>query len=126
MFSPKDCSSACAAWISKEAMTIKPVIRFKRDIKGKVARASRLCASRVASRRQALLFRELAQDCFVQPDPGLEIFEGKVLVRRVRAAIGERKSQKERLDAQDITKISRDRNAAAFANQSWFAIERFA
>ena len=49
--------------------------------------------------------RELLKDCFIEAYAALEIFERKILVRRMRAAIGQRKSQQQRFDAQNASEL---------------------
>src|SRR5947207_10094141 len=67
--------------------------------------------------------RELLQDCFVQTNAALESFERKILVRRMSAAIGERKSHEQRFDAENFTELGDDRYAAALAYQGGVAAE---
>ena len=59
--------------------------------------------------------RQLLQDCFVQTNAALEIFERKILVRRMGAAVGKRESYEQRLDAENFTELGDDRYAAALA-----------
>ena len=66
------------------------------------------------------------KNCFVEANPALEILERKILVRRMRATIGQRESQQQRFDAQDAAELRHDRDTAAFTDQRGVAVERFA
>ena len=59
-----------------------------------------------------LRLRELLQDCFVQANSAFEIFERKIFVRRVCAAIGQRESHEQCFDAENFPEFGDNRDAA--------------
>src|SRR6266540_663122 len=81
-------------------------------------------AARDVSTSVDMTLCDLLENCFVEANPALEIFERKIFVRRMRAAIGQRKSQQQRFDAQNTAELRNNGNAAAFTNQRGVAIER--
>ena len=86
---------------------------------------SRLRQATACREMPVLRLRELFQDCFVQTNAALEIFERKILVRRMGAAIGERKSYEQRFDAKNFAELGNDRYAPALAYQgSILSLER--
>ena len=62
-------------------------------------------AARDVSTSVDMTLCELLENCFVEANPALEIFERKIFVRRMRATIGQRKSQQQRFDAQNTAEL---------------------
>ncbi len=77
-------------------------------------------------RMPVLRLSELLKNCFVETDSAFEIFERKILVGRMRAAIGQREAHEQRLNPQNPAELRDDRDAAAFADERDVAIESFA
>src|SRR5262249_21129749 len=71
------------------------------------------------------LGREFLQHRLVNANSGVEIFQGEILIRRMRATVGKCESQQQCFRPQDVTKIRQDWYAPAFANQHRIALERF-
>ena len=59
-----------------------------------------------------LRLRELLQDCFVQANSAFEIFERKIFVRRMCAAIGQCESHEQCFDAENFPEFGDNRDAA--------------
>src|SRR6266516_891063 len=72
-----------------------------------------------------LRLRELLENCFVETNSAFEIFERKILIRRVRAAIRQCESHQKRFDAQNTAELRDYRDTAAFADERDVAVERF-
>jgi len=53
---------------------------------------------------------------FIHSDTRLKIFQWKILIGRVRAAVRQGKSEQQRFNPKNIPKIRNDRNAAAFTD----------
>ena len=60
---------------------------------------------------------ELPQDRLVHLESKFQILERKILVRRMRPAIGQGEPKEKRFHSENIAKLRNDRNAAAFANE---------
>jgi len=48
---------------------------------------------------------ELLEDCFVETNSALEVFEWKILIGRVRTAIGQRESHQECFNAENFSEL---------------------
>ena len=72
-------------------------------------------SQRTLQHRMEKSVRELLKNCFVETNAAFKIFQRKILVRRMRAAIGQCESQEQRFDAQDFPELRDDWDAAAFA-----------
>ena len=70
--------------------------------------------------------RELLEDGFIETDAAFEIFERKVFVWGMSAAIGQRESHEQRFDAENFSKLRDNRDAAALTDERDVAVERFA
>ena len=70
--------------------------------------------------------REFLKNRFVQANTAFEIFEGEILVRRMRATIGQPESHQECLDTEDTAELGDNRDAATFANYRDIRVERLA
>ena len=105
ILSPNDCSAASATRESVQTAAI--------------ARTTRQPILMIRSGGQFL------QNRFVHPDATLEIFDRKILVRRMRAAVRQSQPAQQRFGAENISKIGNDRDAATLANQSHVVIEGF-
>src|SRR5205807_9220467 len=79
----------------------------------------------VSSPEQHTLAGKLLQNGLIHPDSGVEIFERKILIRRMGAAIGQRQIEEQRFSAQNVSKIRNDRNAPALPNQRRVFVECF-
>src|SRR3954463_8078260 len=74
-----------------------------------------------------MLLREFPQDRFVQANAGFEVLEREVLVRRMRATIGQRQTNEQRFRPENRPELRGDRDAAALAyERGLLAVERFA
>src|SRR6476619_3224746 len=70
-----------------------------------------------------LRLRELLQDCFVQANSAFEIFERKIFVRRMCAAIGQCESHEQCFDTKNFPEFRDDRDAAPFTDERGVAVE---
>src|SRR5438132_10672151 len=68
---------------------------------------------------------ELLKNCFIEANAALEIFERKIFIRRMCAAIRQRESHQQGFDAKNAAKLRHNRDAAAFADERGVAVERF-
>ena len=92
---------------------------------GRLESGSRMPAG-PTDKMSVLRLRELLQDCFVQTNSAFEIFERKIFVRRMCAAIGQGESHEQRFDSENFPKFRDNRDAAPFADERSVAVERFA
>src|SRR5439155_23247243 len=60
---------------------------------------------------------EFLQHGFLDPNPGVKIFLGKILVRRVRVTVRNSEYKQQRFRTTYVTEILQDRNAVAITNQ---------
>ena len=70
----------------------------------------------LTDKMSVLRLREFLKDCFVQTNSAFEVFERKIFVRRVCAAIGQGESHKQRFNAKNFPEFRDDRDAAPFAD----------
>ena len=71
--------------------------------------------------------RELFQDRFVQANAGIHVFERKILVRRMRPAIGQARDQAASVSTpRMVAELRDDRDAAALADERRLFAERLA
>jgi hypothetical protein len=69
------------------------------------------------------LCAEFFEQGLVEPNSGEKILQGKILVRGMRAAIRQCKTEKEDFDSENVFERIDNRNATAFANECELAIE---
>src|SRR5437762_6885792 len=84
------------------------------------------CPAGPTEEMAVLRLRELLKDCFVQTNSAFEIFERKIFVWGVCAAIWQRESHEQRFDAENFSKFRHNRDAPAFADKRSVAGESFA
>ena len=82
--------------------------------------------ARPTDKMSVLRVRELLKDCVIQANAAFEIFERKIFVWGVRAAIGQRESHQECFNAENFSELRDDRDTATFADERRIAVERFA
>src|SRR5881394_2903990 len=68
---------------------------------------------------------DFLQHCFVDPNSGVEVFQGEILVRRVRATVRKSESKQQSFRTKNVTEIRHDWNAAALTNQHRITFESF-
>ena len=59
---------------------------------------------------------QLLEHSLIHSNTGVEILQRKILIRRMRAAIGQGQSAQQCFRAENVPEIRHDRNAATFAN----------
>src|SRR5207253_9395358 len=69
------------------------------------------------------LASDFFKDCFVNPNPGIEILEREVFIWRMGAAIRKREPEQERFDAENLSKIGNNRDATSLSNEHGITIE---
>ena len=87
--------------------------------------AGKMAAS-PTDKMSVLRLRELLKNCFVETNPALEIFERKIFVWGMSAAIGQGESHEQRFDPENFAELRDDRDAAALTDERDVAVERFA
>src|SRR5229473_5740389 len=107
MFSPNDSSAQFALLVPQNAIAAK--------------RKTRRAAF---NSRNFELLCQLLKNRLVQSNPTFEIFERKILVRRMRAAIRQRQTHEQSFHSQDAAELRDDWNASALANHRDICIER--
>src|SRR5947208_15237744 len=60
---------------------------------------------------------ELLKNCFIEANPALEIFERKIFIRRMCAAIVQRESHEQHFDAQHATELCDTGIPTAYENK---------
>src|SRR5207248_3614409 len=66
---------------------------------------------------------DFLKDCFINPNPGIEILQRKILIWRMSPTVGQRESEQECFDAENPSKIRNERNAASLPDKHWITIE---
>ena len=71
----------------------------------------------LGAERSCVLAGKLAQQRLIEPDPGLEVFDGEVFIGRVDLCVGQRKTEQQSIDTEDIAEGLHDWNAATLADE---------
>jgi hypothetical protein len=116
IFLPNDSSATAHAEPHRQDHEIRSHFIIDHGVSG-IVRVRRSPENHAAIKSDALSQRTLQpiyedasslENCFVETNAAFKIFERKIFVRRVCAAIGQRESHKQRLDAENFPELRDD------------------